>query len=112
MSYISANFKLSPMKAYLLSLSFVFITFSGFAQQASTPSENKLRRVKVTERAMLIKNIIVADKNEEFVMVDGKQYKWFPDRTKAIEYFKNMTLKQDMITVYIDTNLPDSKEPD
>lgn len=61
---------------------------------------------------MEIKRMQVPDKSVDHVIIEGKNTGWFASRQDAITYFNNMTLKHDMIVVYIDSTEADPIEPD
>jgi hypothetical protein len=95
-------------KVYLFGF-FLFLCFEVSAQSQAVTG-TKFQRT--AERAMEIKRMVVDDKSVDYVVVDGKQYKWFVNRDAALDYFNTMTVKHDMIVVYIDSAEVDPAEPD
>lgn len=89
-----------------------FLVFGCCAVNAQTQAAGSAKVQRVAERSMEIKRMVVQDKSVDLVTVDGKQYKWFADRNAAVAYFNTMTVKYDMIVVYIDSSEPNPAEPD
>lgn len=105
-------------KNLLLAISILlFLCSNNLSAQSTTdeplPDKTTEKKPAVkSERALQFKNIIVADKTSEFITVKEKQYRWFANKEKAIEYFNNQTLKSDWTVVYIDSSEPNTAEPD
>lgn len=99
---------------FLFSILCCFITAFSFAQTKGEPvlTESKERKSLQSERVLQFKNMPIIDKSNELVMIDNKYYHWFSDKEKAKEYFNTQTLKKDWEIVYIDSDEPNSEEPD
>lgn len=95
---------------------YVILTFLLFLAShrlmAQTPAGSDQPRKLEASRTMQIKRMQVPDKSVDHVTVDGKKYRWFATRQEAITFFNNMTLKYDMIVVYIDSPEADPIDPD
>jgi mannose/cellobiose epimerase-like protein (N-acyl-D-glucosamine 2-epimerase family) len=90
----------------------LFLVFGCCVAAAQTQAAGNDKVQRMAERSMEIRRMVVQDKTNAEVTVDGKQYKWFADRKAAITYFNNMTIKYDMIIVYIDSADPNPEQPD
>ena len=81
-----------------LSLFILLIHFSN--------GQNTNAKERVNERSMLLKTMVIKDKSINTVTIEEKEFKWFNNRKSAIEYFIQMRIKYDIITVYIDSDKP------
>ena len=73
-------------------------------QKEERPSKDIKVKKFNSERSMLLKTTKIVDKFSDIVTVDKTEYRWFDSKKNAITYFVKMSIKHDLITVYLDSD--------
>lgn len=102
------------MKKIFLSLIVSVLCINVLIAQNSDISPESKKRVRVveTERALKLMEMNIEDKSSDYITVNDVQYRWFPTKDKALDYFNQMNVKRDLTIFYIDSKGVALKEPE